>query len=80
MSKDPMIPGTHPTHILKKFEGHPPSGPKTNGASVVSLPTRELQEEPETQNRPEVGNLLRKIVLRPSEWEGIPVPPRRWAR
>jgi RecA-family ATPase len=59
----------------KKFplKGHPAH---INGAApIVHLQTRERLDGGQ---RHAESNLLRKIVLRPAEWEGVPVPPRRW--
>jgi hypothetical protein len=66
-----MTPGEHATHTVVKF-------PALNGG----------QHESKQESKPDAvapwdtplgaNNLLRKIVLRPAEWEGVRVPPRRW--
>jgi hypothetical protein len=48
---------------------YPPKA-KPNGA------TQRLEVPAQDTEQPK--NLLREIVLKPSEWEGVPVPPRRW--
>ena len=66
-----MTPGEHATHTVVKF-------PALNSG----------QHESKQESKPDAvapwdtplgaNNLLRKIVLRPAEWEGVRVPPRRW--
>ena len=66
-----MTPGEHATHTVVKF-------PALNSG----------QHESKQESKPDAvapwdtplgaNNLLRKIVLRPAEWEGVRVPPGRW--
>jgi RecA-family ATPase len=47
------------------------------GAEVVSIKTGAPLPD-EGASAPAEENRLREITLKPAEWEGIPVPPRRW--
>jgi hypothetical protein len=51
------------------LQGHPAKGPK-NGAEILRHPAAQDAEQAE--------NLLREIALKLAQWEGVPVPPRRW--
>jgi RecA-family ATPase len=62
---DPMTPGEHPTHFV---EVGPPKE-KLNGAKILHHPNAHTDAE---------KNRLRDIALKPAQWEGVPVPPRRW--
>ena len=66
-----------PQQMVERWEKtHPPKRP--NGkASVVSLQSGAQLGAPAPEPKPEI-NRLREIALRLPDFEGQPVPPRRW--
>jgi hypothetical protein len=72
---DPMTEGEHPIHTVQVHK-----------AEALSMQTRaplnggqQSDAGGHHESKPD-ANPLREIVLRPAEWEGVPVPPRRWLR
>jgi RecA-family ATPase len=71
---DPLYGGMSPPAAEASWRaahGLKPNG-KAHKAEVVSFDSG-AQLDPELEK-----NELQSIVIRPAEWEGVPVPPRRW--